>query len=307
MKTEVLLPSVSSMREGVAFIMEDPGEKGKPVKMTLSPDAIAEYFLAVSHPKRISILILLAEESMDFGELRRRTGLQKTALSNQLSTLSDRHLIERVSHGHYALTKDGRHVLDVIIDTYKKSRLSKEEEKRKILERYSPRSDETMTKELQVEIVQLEPMTVASVQAISKSPEEDAWKKMVAFAEPRGLLKDLKKNPIFGFNNPNPTAGKEEYGYEFWIRIDPKTELGKGVVKKKFDGGLYAITRCNLTQEATSQFMQEHGMLGSWARLSEWFKSSGYKKGTHQWLEKSINPNRPDEDLLLDLYMPIAK
>ena len=292
---------------GVAFDMEDPGEERKPAKASLSPDAIAEYFLAVAHPKRIGILSLLAEESMDFGELLRRTGLRKTALSNQLSALTDRHLIERVSHGHYALTKDGKHVLNVVIDTYKKSRLRKEEEKKRILERYTPRSDEPMTKELQVEIVQLDPMTVASVQAISKSPEEDAWKKMVAFAEPRGLLKDLKKNPIFGFNNPNPTAGKEEYGYEFWIRIDPKTDMEKGVMKKKFDGGLYAVTRCNLTQEATSQFMQEHGVLQSWARLSEWFESSGYKKGKHQWLEKSINPNRPDEDLLLDLYMPIAK
>jgi DNA gyrase inhibitor GyrI/DNA-binding transcriptional ArsR family regulator len=287
--------------------MNNRSDDEKPVKASVSPEAIADYFLAVSHPKRIKILSLLSEESMDFADLLSKTGLRKTALSNQLAKLSDKRLIQRVSHGHYALTKDGKHVLRVIRDTYKKSRLSKEEEKKKILERYSPRSDEAMTKELQVEIVQLDPMTVASVQAISKSPEDDAWKKMVAFAEPRGLLKDLKKNPIFGFNIPKPSAGKEEYGYEFWVRIDPKTELEKGVVKKKFDGGLYAVTRCNLTKEASSAYLQEHGSLESWAKLGEWFKSSGYKKGKHQWLEKSVNPNKPDEDLLLDLYLPIVK
>jgi DNA gyrase inhibitor GyrI/DNA-binding HxlR family transcriptional regulator len=293
--------------KGVAFRMNNQGDEEKPVKISLSAEAIADYFLAVSHPMRIRILSLLAEESMDFADLLSKTGIRKTALSNQLTKLSDKRLIERVSHGHYALTKDGKNVLRVILDTYKKSKLSKEEEKKKLLERYSPRSDETMVKELQVEIVQLEPMTVASVQAISKTPEDDAWKKMVAFAEPRGLLRDLKKNPIFGFNNPNPSAGKEEYGYEFWIRIDPKTELEEGVVKKEFDGGLYAVTRCNLTKESTSSYLQEHGMLESWARLGEWFKSSGYKKAEHQWLEKSVNPNKPDEDLLLDLYFPITK
>ncbi|MFW9794263.1 MAG: effector binding domain-containing protein [Candidatus Thorarchaeota archaeon] len=287
--------------------MNDRKDEGNLGKASLSPNAIAEYFLAVSHPKRIRILSLLAEESMDFSDLLNKTGIQKTALSNQLTKLAEKRLIERVSHGHYALTKDGKHVLKVIIDTYKKSRVSKEEEKKKILERYASRSDETMTKELKVEIVKLDPMTVASVQAISKSPEDDAWKKLVAFAEPKGLLKDLKKNPIFGFNNPDPSEGKEEYGYEFWIRIDPDTKLEEGVTQKKFGGGLYAVTRCNLTQEAASPFLQEHGGLESWIRLREWFKSSGYKTGKHQWLEKSVNPNKPDEDLLLDLYWPIEK
>ncbi|MFW9980420.1 MAG: effector binding domain-containing protein [Candidatus Thorarchaeota archaeon] len=273
----------------------------------LSADAVADYFLAVSHPKRIRILSLLAGESMDFSDLLSNTGIRKTALSNQLARLTEKRLIERVSHGHYALTKDGKHVLKVITDTYKKSRVSREEEKLRILERYSYRSDETMIKEIQVEIRQLDPMTIASVQAIGKTPEEDAWKKLVAFAEPRGLLKDQKKNPIFGFNNPDPTKGKEEYGYEFWIRIDSDMNLDEGVTKKKFGGGLYAVKRCNLTKEATSEFTQEHGVSESWFRLHEWLKSSEYKKGSHQWLEKSVNPNKPDEDLLLDLHMPIEK
>lgn len=272
-----------------------------------SLEAIADYLLAVSHPKRLMVLSLLAEESRDFADLLVKTGIRKTALSNQLTQLVEKRFIQRVSHGHYALTQDGKHVLRAVLDMYRNSTLSKEEEKKRILERYSHRSDETMTKEIQVEIVQLEPMTVASIQAISKTPEDDAWKKVVAFAEPRGLLKDLKKNPIFGFNNPNPSAGKEEYGYEFWIRINPDIKMEEGVTKKEFSGGLYAVTRCNLTKESTSAFLHEHGQLESWANLVKWFESSGYKKGKHQGLEKSVNPNKPDEDLLLDLYLPIVK
>ncbi len=272
-----------------------------------SLQAIADYLLAVSHPKRLMVLSLLAEESRDFADLLVKTGIRKTALSNQLTQLGEKRLIQRVSHGHYALTQDGKHVLRAVLDMYRNSTLSKEEEKKRILERYSHRSDETMTKEIQVEIVQLEPMTVASIQAISKTPEDDAWKKVVAFAEPRGLLKDLKKNPIFGFNNPNPSAGKEEYGYEFWIRINPDIKMEEGVTKKEFSGGLYAVTRCNLTKESTSAFLHEHGQLESWANLVKWFESSGYKKGKHVCLEKSVNPNKPDEDLLLDLYLPIVK
>lgn len=288
--------------------MKNQGDEEEMEKLTQqSAKSMADYFLAVSHPKRIMVLNLLAEKSRDFAYLLEQTGIRKTALSNHLTQLVEKRLIHKVSHGHYALTQDGEHVLRAVLDIYRDSTLSKEEEKKKILERYSHRSDETMTKELQVEIVQLEPMTVASIQAISKTPEDDAWKKLVTFAEPRGLLKDLKKNPIFGFNNPNPSAGKEEYGYEFWIRIDPDMKLEEGVAKKEFSGGLYAVTRCNLTKESTSAFLHEHGQLESWANLMKWFESSGYKKGKHVCLEKSVNPNKPDEDLLLDLYLPIEK
>jgi len=272
-----------------------------------SEEEIADYVLALSHPKRIMVLRLLMKKSMDFSDLLEKTSIRKTALSNHLTQLIEKRLIHRVSHGHYALTEDGNHVLSAIQELYKDSTLRREEEKKRIFERYSYRSDETMTKEIQVEIKQLDPMTVASVQAIGKTPEEDAWKKLVAFAEPRGLLKDQKKNPIFGFNNPEPTKGQEEYGYEFWIRIDSDMKLDEGVTKKKFGGGLYAVKRCNLTKEATSEFMQEHGVSESWFRLTEWLKSSEYKKGSHQWLEKSVNPNKPDEDLILDLHFPIEK
>ena len=56
--------------------------------------------------------------------------------------------------------------------------------------------------ESDVRIVKLEPMRVASVRAISETPERDAWEKVRTWAEPKGLLADIEKHPIFGFNNP---------------------------------------------------------------------------------------------------------
>ncbi|TFF91479.1 ArsR family transcriptional regulator [Candidatus Thorarchaeota archaeon] len=268
---------------------------------------IADFFQAIANPSRVVLLSQLSDRPKDFIDLLAATDLRKTALSNHLALLMDKRLIKRVSHGTYAITRDGLSILESAIDTYIESKHRQDIEKQKLMERYASRSDEKVKSELDVEIVELEPMTVASVRAISKSPEEDAWKKMVSFAEPRGLLKNLKKHPVFGFNNPNPSEGSDEYGYEFWIRIDDSVELDDTVQRKEFKGGLYAVTRCNLTKELQSDFLPEHGMLEGWALLQHWVKENDYRHGKHQWLEKSVNPTEVDEDHLLDLYMPIEK
>jgi DNA gyrase inhibitor GyrI/DNA-binding transcriptional ArsR family regulator len=270
-------------------------------------ESIADFFQAISNPSRVVILSQLSDRPKGFTDLLSATNLRKTALSNHLTLLMDKRLIKRVSHGTYAITRDGLSILESAIDTYIESKHRQDIEKQKLMERYAPRSDETVKSELDVEIVELEPMTVASVRAISKNPEEDAWRKMVSFAEPRRLLKNLKKHPVYGFNNPNPSEGSDEYGYEFWIRIDDSVELDDTVQRREFKGGLYAVTRCNLTKELQSDFVPEHGMLEGWALLQHWVKESDYRPGKHQCLEKSVNPTEVDEDHLLDLYMPIEK
>ena len=73
--------------------------------------------------------------------------------------------------------------------------------------------------ELDVRIVELEAMRVAGVHGFGPSPEMAAWEKLLAWARPLGLLDDPGSYRIFGFNNPNPTEDKKEYGYELWIRV----------------------------------------------------------------------------------------
>ena len=121
--------------------------------------------------------------------------------------------------------------------------------------------------DLDVRIIHLDPMRVVSVQAISETPEADAWEKMRACCEHRGLLDDLEEHPVFGFNNPDPSPDRKEYGYEFWIRVAPDFEPEPEVEVKDFGGGLYAVTPCKLQEEASSEFFENEGFLESWKKL----------------------------------------
>src|SRR5512136_99376 len=94
---------------------------------------------------------------------------------------------------------------------------------------------------LHVRIETLEPMRVASVNVVSEHPETEAWERLKAWAEPRGLLKDPRQHPVFGFNNPHPTPDRKEYGYELWIRVGPETASGGPVEVKEIAGGRFAV------------------------------------------------------------------
>ncbi len=95
---------------------------------------------------------------------------------------------------------------------------------------------------LDVRVERLPAMRVAWVRALSRSPERDAWQVLGAWAKAEGLLDDPAAHPVFGFNNPPPAAGAEEYGYEFWIAVGPHAEPPEGIGLKDFPGGLYAVT-----------------------------------------------------------------
>lgn len=110
--------------------------------------------------------------------------------------------------------------------------------------------------ELEVSIVKLEPMTVATARAVSESPERDAWEKLRTWAELHGLFDDIEEHPVFGFNNPNPSPDRRDYGYEYWIRVDPDA-AGSGEIEiKEFAGGRYAVTRCRLVGDPAGNVMK---------------------------------------------------
>src|SRR4030042_4199991 len=92
--------------------------------------------------------------------------------------------------------------------------------------------------EIEVHIVNREPMPVASSHVVSDNPEREAWQKLSSWAEPKGLLEDAEKHPVFGFNNPSPSPGQREYGYEFWIGVDPDIDAEGEIEVKDFPGGL---------------------------------------------------------------------
>lgn len=152
--------------------------------------------------------------------------------------------------------------------------------------------------EIEVRISTLESMRVASFHAFGPSPELDAAAKLVDWAKPKRYLDEPENHRIFGFNNPNPSVGSPNYGYEFWIQIEPETEVDKDVTVKEFEGGLYAVTRSYGIETITA----------TWMKLAEWVENnSKYRYGTQEMLEEHVGPFPFDvsEDFTLDLYCSI--
>ena len=96
---------------------------------------------------------------------------------------------------------------------------------------------------LDVQIRLLPPMSVVTSQGTGPNPEEDAWRKLAAWAEPAGLLAAHAAHAVFGFNNPPPEAGKPTYGYEFWIKVDPSLPDVPGLGRSEYPGR--RLTRLN--------------------------------------------------------------
>jgi DNA gyrase inhibitor GyrI len=150
---------------------------------------------------------------------------------------------------------------------------------------------------LEVRITRLEPMRVAWAYAFGESPEVEAWRVLLAFAKTKGLLDDQAEHRFFGFNNPDPSPGSPNYGYEQWMAVDADVEPEGEVQIKEFPGGLYAVARC-----------EGVGNIGAvWQQLVTWCEDSHYKKAHHQWLEELLTPpDVPYEEYVFDLYLPIS-
>lgn len=153
-----------------------------------------------------------------------------------------------------------------------------------------------MNRQLNVRLVTLPSMQVASFYGYGAGPEAIAHSKLRAWAGPRGLLAQDSGRLVFGFNNPDPAPGSANYGYEFWLTLDDDEEPGEGVEVKRFAGGLYAVTRC-VGVESIGEM---------WQQLAAWRNGTHYRYGGHQWLEEHVNIWDSDQ-FILDLFLPIAE
>ena len=150
---------------------------------------------------------------------------------------------------------------------------------------------------LEVHIVQLPALRVASVYGFGASPELLAWEKLLTWATDKGLLDEPPTYRIFGFNNPNPTVGSPNYGYEFWISVGPQIESDDVAIVKEFPGGRYAVTRCVGVEEIS----------GGWQALVAWLVDSGHGQADHQWLEEHIGAvGQSPQRWTIALHAPIA-
>ena len=154
---------------------------------------------------------------------------------------------------------------------------------------------------LDVSIVKLLPMRVACINGFGESPEGMAFDKMKAWAAAYDLIG--KPYRLFGYNNPDPSPGSPNYGYDVWITVDDSLQTDDVARIIDFPGGLYAVTRI----EVKSPW---EDITGAWQNLVKWMEASKYHHGRHQWLEEHIGPL--DESVneipfTLDLHLPIAE
>lgn len=157
-------------------------------------------------------------------------------------------------------------------------------------------------KQEEVKIVRLERMLVASVHGFGTEPENQALEKLKAWAKSKGFLDRPEEHRIFGFNNPSPSPGSPNYGYEVWMVVGPEVQAEGEVEIKEFPGGLYAVARWDGRGDPYQSIP------AAWEELVLWRENSSYQTASHQWLEEQIQPGEADPvEFMLDLYLPIKE
>jgi DNA gyrase inhibitor GyrI len=147
-----------------------------------------------------------------------------------------------------------------------------------------------------VRMAELPPMRVATTLAFGPSPELAAWKKLAEWAKEKNLLQEGTRQ--YGFNNPDPSPGSPNYGYEVWLEVGPEVEGNEEIQIKEFPGGYYAVTRAVGVEQ----------IFPTWQKLVAWCEDSPYRIGGHQCLEGHVFLDMENlEQLTLDLYLPIAR
>ena len=92
-------------------------------------------------------------------------------------------------------------------------------------------------------------MRVACVNGFGEGPEGMAFDKMKAWAAAHNL--PGKPYRLFGYNNPDPSPGSPNYGYDVWITVDESVQADGEARIIDFPGGLYAVTRIEVKNPGT--------------------------------------------------------
>lgn len=194
-------------------------------------------------------------------------------------------------------------ILD-IVDSLTVTKINFKEEK--TMEELN-KANESLSKLTDVRIVYLPPATVASSHHIGDDPEDHAGLAMDKFVRDSKLCELKPDLRHYGFNNPNPVDESNFHGYEMWVTIPDDMEVPAPLVKKHFDGGLYAA------------HMIPMGNFHEWEWLDKWvqksdkydYNGSGDYKNMFGALEEHLNyinhVRHNTEIVQLDLLIPIKE
>jgi effector-binding domain-containing protein len=158
-----------------------------------------------------------------------------------------------------------------------------------------------MSEELNVRYVDLPDMTVATALGFGTEPEIEAAKLLNVFTRRLGFTPGSPGHPLYGFNNPNPSPGSKNYGYELWCKVDPNTKPEPPVKIKHVPPARYAVTR----------FTGLSNIGRVWRQFAAWVEDhhSQVPPCTIQcWLESLQTPDEPDpERWVMDLYIVVGE
>ncbi|MFC1803945.1 GyrI-like domain-containing protein [Thermoproteota archaeon] len=155
-----------------------------------------------------------------------------------------------------------------------------------------------------ISVEKREPLRAVYAYALTETPEEDAWKKIQAWAGQKGLLAKEKGTKVFG-RNTYPTDNPEPHGYELYITVDESTEADGEIIAGEISGGLYAVLKSTFLIGIT------HAWLSLWRWLDESeYEFIGWRKGEHGWVngyEEYLNPfdDKTQDEWLFNLMIPI--
>lgn len=201
-----------------------------------------------------------------------------------------------------------------IVDALTVSKINFKEEKS--MEQLNQASEKlSKFEDKDVRIVYLPPMTVAAAYASGEDCEGKAAGMIRQFVKESGLLRIKPDARSFGFDCSNGAAeiGEPSHVYEVWVSVPDDMTIPAPLVKRVFNGGLYAAHVLRAWD------------FGDWRLLGEWVNASD--KYDNDWnsprwaspetvsgqgFEETLNfynyvQNGEMKDLQLDLLFPIKE
>lgn len=174
------------------------------------------------------------------------------------------------------------------------------------------KADEQLSKltDRDIRIVYLPPAAVATFQYVGDEPEMHVNEIIDKFVRDNDLIQIKPDLRHYGFNSPNPMDETGYHGYEMWVTVPDDMKVSEPLIKKHFEGGLYAA------------YMIPFGAFEEWQRLNEWvqnsniyeYKGNGDSNNMFGLLEEHLNyinhvmiENTEPEGLQLDLLFPIKQ
>ncbi|MGF7144467.1 DNA-binding transcriptional MerR regulator [Anaerotaenia torta] len=235
-----------------------------------------------------------------------------TALSTIRSVIKA--FIEHLNLGSAVFALPDDEGLLEIVDSLTVSKINFKEEKS--MEQLNQASEKlSKMEDKDVRIVYLPPMTVAAGYASGEDCEGKTFDMINRFVKDSGLLKIKPDARSFGFDCSIGATGIGEPSrtYEMWVSVPDDMEIPAPLVKRTFNGGLYAA------HVLRTWDFEDWRLLKEWVNASDKYDNDwdsprwiSPETSAGQGFEETLNfynytQNGKMEDLQLDLLFPIKE